>query len=340
MKFKKLFAVMALFVPAAALISAGCKDEKPKPKPNPEQTPKLDALKAFAAENTDEKLKAKHNLTFLAVPTVNVDDISKDKKVMGNDDYHVYLTAWNKANAVIKEEEAEQAKKDLEKAIVAFEAAIKIGTGCLEDSIKFLEKYMKVDTQKLVEKAANSLMGATFSQKKLIIPENLNGSVISEIGDGAFINLEIQLEEIEFRAKITKIGASAFYYTTLTNTTGKINKFVAPSSLKIIGYSAFGNFRCDELILPKGAKFDSSFHFFSSKIKHLVLPDDLTAIPFKAFHNAEIGELKIPETVTSIEPDAFKDATIEKLIVKKSLYDANKSEFEKANKITEIVKVE
>ncbi|RMA78481.1 leucine rich repeat (LRR) protein [Metamycoplasma subdolum] len=339
MKFKKLFAAMALFVPTVALISASCKNEKPKPIPVPDPTPKLDELKTLINDFSEENIKSKHKLEIFEGDAVNQDDFESGQKVVTKKDYETFKAELEKAKAIVEEGKAEEAKANLKKAFETLEATHKVGNGNLPNSIKFINDNLKVEGGVLNAKDISILINVDElpnKAKKLIIPEKIGETAITELGEQIFSQLGFELDEIEIRAKIKIIGQRAFAFSK--SNMGKVNikKFILPNSLEKIENSAFSNYVGGELVIPTGVKFSGHYHFINSKITKLVLPADLTEIAQEAFHAAEIQELKIPETVTKINLDAFKKVTINKLIIKQTLYDTNKVEFDKATQIKEI----
>ena len=136
------------------------------------------------------------------------------------------------------------------------------------------------------------------------IPMLVNGQIVKQIGDSAFVDSNI--EKVIFPNTLKVIGQSAFNnVSTLTGT------IVIPSSVTTIGSNAFEFTSIVGLDLSNATNLTSinSRAFAGTKIENLDLSDavNLTTIGSGAFNGVSTltGTIVIPSSVTTIGSSAF-----------------------------------
>ena len=126
--------------------------------------------------------------------------------------------------------------------------------------------------------------------------------------DNMFAHIDdIKIKGLEYIDFSNVTSADYFAYETA------LSSFEFPSTLKVVGKSAFENSSYDEdegpvtLIIPEGVtKIGDKAFYYCGGTKSIVLPDSLTEIGSSAFYNCKgITELEIPDGVTKINEDAF-----------------------------------
>ncbi|RMA78504.1 hypothetical protein JN00_0334 [Metamycoplasma subdolum] len=121
MKLRKLLIASLAIIPATTLISVSCV----KPKPEPGETPKLDALKKLIQDNPLSKiLEGVDQVETPAKP----EELSKGKKQVSNKAVADFNAVLDAAQKVEKESEAQAQYDALSKAIADLKAAIVEGT--------------------------------------------------------------------------------------------------------------------------------------------------------------------------------------------------------------------
>ncbi|WP_313373200.1 InlB B-repeat-containing protein [Lysinibacillus pakistanensis] len=152
----------------------------------------------------------------------------------------------------------------------------------------------------------------------IIIPNELGGKVVTEIGMAAFgeKNLtqvvipdsvlkigdfafaENQLTYVELSNNLTSIGEGVFYMNKLTN-------IEIPDNVTEIGLYAFLDNELSTVKLPNALKIISDYAFTGNQLTSIELPQTLKTIGEMAFSENQLTSLEIPPSVTSIGPYAF-----------------------------------
>jgi len=168
----------------------------------------------------------------------------------------------------------------------------------------------------------------TGSRRQVVIPETIEGFKVTEIGEGAFINVKKDkysaieqavytvfipntvtairnrafkgqlLREVRIGNSVKTIGSEAFCGCYLTSLT-------IPNSVTEIGWDAFWNNAINSLNLGNGLVEidDGAFRF--NVLTELSLPTSLRTIGFYAFEGNRITTLTIPRGVTKVGKEAF-----------------------------------
>jgi hypothetical protein len=117
----------------------------------------------------------------------------------------------------------------------------------------------------------------TGSAKDVMIPGAIDGTPVTAIGVGAFV--DTPLENIFIPDSVTAIGDGAFYNNSLTSVT-------IPDSVTTIGNEAFTG---------SGA----------GQIMNIIIGNSVATIGASAFSNNSLADVTIPESVTEIGDAAF-----------------------------------
>ena len=164
----------------------------------------------------------------------------------------------------------ENNNKKIEEQYCKLDAKIPTDTSCFQytetsDSIKITDYYC-------YEGNTNSLTVV----KDLIIPENINGKVVTSIGMNAFYSKG--LTSVIIPDSVTSMGAQAFCDNELTNVT-----------------------------IPKNITSISDSLFRENKLTSIEIPNTITSIFYGAFADNKLISIEIPSSVTYIESAAFVD---------------------------------
>lgn len=146
-----------------------------------------------------------------------------------------------------------------------------------------------------------SIDGYTGTDSTLMIPADVNGVPVVEIGPGAFQG-KLNLNTVFIMGNVGAIRERAFCQCF------NLQMIILPTTLKIIEARAFEmNARLTQLNLPSGLEFigDGAFCNCQSLTK-LDLPDTLRAIGARAFEGCgSMTYMTIPASVMSLGDDAF-----------------------------------
>lgn len=146
----------------------------------------------------------------------------------------------------------------------------------------------------------------TGEETKLVVPEQIDGKLVTGIGKGAFYNCT-SLKSIELPTGLKNIGASAFECCT------SLVDVKLPEGLKSMGTYAF--YKCTSLIeikIPIGLESISACTFEGcSSLKSAELPEGLTSIESYVFSGCiALKNVKLPDTLTHIGTSAFHGCSL------------------------------
>lgn len=144
----------------------------------------------------------------------------------------------------------------------------------------------------------------------LKIPAALGGVKVTRIGTDAFRNCD-ELTSVTIPEGVTHIDTHALAYC------GGLKSVTLPSSLRDIGYAAFGkDMELESVTIPNGVRSIAPDAFNGCvKVKSLVIPESVTHIGDRAFcawH--ELESVAIPSGVANIGKGVFSDCNALKLI--------------------------
>ncbi|UUD36698.1 Uncharacterised protein [Mycoplasmopsis californica] len=298
-------------------------------------TPNLDALKEFIKDNSLPNLQTKHQFDVLRDEDAKPRYVMKNEKFVSDKDAKKYKGALVDAKAVTNEANAANALATITAARDDLLSKIEKGDGTLESSLAFLNKYFDVDNNGvLTRKAGKAISGETLSI--LVIPERINNKEVKILGEQAFCESQMSINELDIHAKITEIGKYAFFYGKVggmgTWPNENIGKIIFPKTLKTIKPYAFVHIKLTTFGLPEGVTRIETGTFAGAEIARMTLPKNLTFIGDGAFRNFKtIGTLNIPSSVNDVRVNAFQNANINELQVDTVLWNKFTSEFTKGN---------
>ena len=141
----------------------------------------------------------------------------------------------------------------------------------------------------------------TTAQETAVIPAEIGGKPVTEIGTDCFFNHH-ELRRIILPEGLKKIGGGAFIQCKY------LEELVIPDTVTEIGSYAFRDCKSlKKLLLPAGLEeLSESVFAFSRLPEDLVLPEHLKTIRRHAFYSTFMTRVKVPDSVTLIEPGAFE----------------------------------
>ncbi len=144
-----------------------------------------------------------------------------------------------------------------------------------------------------------SIDGYAGTKKNLIIPEEIDGYTITEIGNAVFYGEAIQT--VVFPSTLKKIGKRAFKYSDLRSFS-----FTGDETVEV-GEAAFYGTSMEEIIIPANIRTISKACFGDSfKTKSIVIEEGVKTIGDFAFQDSQsVTSIKISSTVTTIGHGAF-----------------------------------
>ena len=165
--------------------------------------------------------------------------------------------------------------------------------------------------------------------KEVVIPDKINGTKVTAIGDRAFSGCE-NLTDITLPESVTSIGGFAFSRTGLTSIT-------IPKNVRSIGNGAF--YGCNSLksiTIPKGVScIDYNTFMSCSSLTSITLPEGLETIQNQAFSGCRsLKSITIPEGVKWIDGDTFYEcSSLKSVMIPKSVVDISSGAFSSCKKI-------
>ncbi len=161
----------------------------------------------------------------------------------------------------------------------------------------------------------------------LVIPEVIDGYVVTSIGLGAFYRNQLtsvmmpdsvnnignhafddnQLTTVTIPNSVTSIGEGAFVLNHLTSVT-------IPDSVTSIGRIAFTDNQLTTVIVPNSVTSIKDGVFANNQLTNLTIPDSVISIEAGAFFNNQLTNLTIPDSVTSIEQSAFANNVLNSIL--------------------------
>ena len=170
--------------------------------------------------------------------------------------------------------------------------------------------------------------------ENVIIPDSINGEIVSVIGAGAFAKNKF-IESIKMPDSVTVIGANAF--ENCENLTSvelssslksidawafgyccKITDISLPNELETIGAAAFyGCAALKEITIPDSVKSIDTHSFRDCvALENVVLSNNIKTLTYRLFSGCSaLMSLKIPDSVTEINDECFYKAGIETIVL-------------------------
>lgn len=199
-----------------------------------------------------------------------------------------------------------------------------------------------------------TITGYTGTSKELVIPSEINGLTVTEIGDDAFNAWKNKsmnpLEIVSIPESIIGIGNSAFFYNQLTRITipdsiktigdnafekNQLTEVTLPDGITNLGIQAFSDNKLTSVSLPSGLTSPAYGAFSFNQIKNVSIADGTTSIAPLMFATNQIESITIPDSVTSIGFQAFSSNQLETITLPDSVASIGENAFER-NHLTEI----
>lgn len=137
-------------------------------------------------------------------------------------------------------------------------------------------------------------------EKRIVVPDNLDGYKVTVIGDDSFERLW-STESIILPEGIRKIGNSAFYNC-------QFRAFTIPDGVTEIGNSAFNScYSLESLVVPDSVVSIGRYAF--DGCGEIFLPDTITRIEEGTFSESDFTEITLPSNLTYLGESAFSGNT-------------------------------
>lgn len=175
----------------------------------------------------------------------------------------------------------------------------------------------------------------------VVVPSTLGGLTVTTIGEanvkyaylGAFANSGVT--SVELPDTVTEIRAHSFNSTGIAFNDPGLATVKLPSSLKIIGQSAFEGNSLTNVVLPDGLTTLGTQAFSSNSISNLDLPNSLVEIGTSAFSGNNLTSITIPNSVTSMGERSFANNQLDSIQLSENLRTLGKGALS-SNNLTEI----
>jgi len=145
---------------------------------------------------------------------------------------------------------------------------------------------------------------------RLIIPNQLSGTIVKGIGEGAFA--EKNVSRMQLPDSIVYIDYDAFIKNRLTSVT-------IPDSVLFIGNSAFRENQLTSVTIGKNVNFIGNSAFRDNQLTSVTIPDKITEIWNSAFRDNQLTSVTIPDNITYIGGSAFRSNQLENITIGKAL---------------------
>lgn len=161
--------------------------------------------------------------------------------------------------------------------------------------------------------------------KDVVIPSQVNGVIITEIGSAAFISKQLtsviipdtvtklagsafarnQLTQVEIPSSVVSIGQGTFKDNQFPDSEAFIYNRNSDGSIDYTTLNSYGGANRENVVFPSTITTIVTYSCNSLGLKNIVLPEGLTKIESNAFADNQLTSITIPGTVTSISGDAF-----------------------------------
>lgn len=169
------------------------------------------------------------------------------------------------------------------------------------------------------------------TEKNLIIPEKIDGYIITEIYDAAFYGASVQT--VVFPSTLKKIGKQAFDHSDLRSFS-----FAGDETVEV-GEAAFSETSMEEIIVPANIK-EISWACFSNNIynKSIIIEEGVETIGKFAFSDNQYAtSIKIPSTVKTIGENAFAgEMRVQQLTIEEGVSSIERRAFDSVEELTNI----
>ena len=244
----------------------------------------LDAARLYYADiNLDEKGK-EETFTF---PEDNKLKLSGKKpatgKVVLDEDGKIELAISNGKWCAIKEKEKEK---------------IKVVDYSIGDCVIGEEKPQTPESCFEVNDSGDTITNYTCADTDVVIPNKINGKVITKVGGAAF---RYQLvTSVVIPDSVTIIEVNAFAQSQLQS----VN---IPPSVTTIENSAFMSCNLTSVKIPNTVTIIGDNAFSSNQLVYIEIPEGVTTIGESAFNHNQLSNIKLPNSITKMGYAAFND---------------------------------
>jgi len=154
--------------------------------------------------------------------------------------------------------------------------------------------YTLTDTDVVVENGTIKSCSYDFAIKDIIIPDHLDGQIVTGIDDhsfGAGVFMNKGITSIELPATLETIGSLAFY-------SNSISSIVIPENVKRIGEESFRSNFLVALTIPSSVGSIEGYAFLSNKLTSVTLATGVKEIGAYAFaSNADLTQVLLPTAI-------------------------------------------
>ncbi|MFF2179475.1 InlB B-repeat-containing protein [Lysinibacillus sp. NPDC058147] len=197
------------------------------------------------------------------------------------------------------------------------------------------EDYVTMDVDKGV-----SIWRYKGLSKDIVIPSEIKGKPVVEIGGFAFSDMS--LKSVKIPSSVTTIGFKAFNNNLLENveiplgiknigdhafSVNNLTSVEIPSSVTTIGDAAFSANRLTSVEIPSSIKTISKAAFYGNQLTNVNIPSSVTTIGEEAFSRNKLENVEIPSSVTTIGMRAFQLNQLTSLDIPSSVTTIEESAF-------------
>ncbi|KOP71417.1 hypothetical protein AMS59_18520 [Lysinibacillus sp. FJAT-14745] len=176
--------------------------------------------------------------------------------------------------------------------------------------------------------------------KDIVIPSEIKGKPVVEIGGFAFSDMS--LKSVKIPSSVTTIGFKAFNNNLLENVeiplgvenigdhafaVNKLTSVEIPSSVTTIGDAAFSANKLTSVEIPPSVKTISKAAFYSNQLTSVNIPSSVTTIGEEAFSRNKLSNVEIPSSVKTIGMRAFQHNQLTSVDIRSSVTTIEKSAF-------------
>ena len=183
-----------------------------------------------------------------------------------------------------------------------------------------------------MEDGALEITGYIGSDTELIIPAEIDGKNVTNIGGYAFFGRH--LKSVIIPDSVTTIGSNVFRNTSWLENKREENPLVIVNNIVIDGYKCIGNVSIPDGVVRIG---DSAFSFGSS-LTGIIISNSVNSVGKGAFLGCKnLTEVVFPESITNIEGSAFSDcSSLSKVIVPNKITDIEAFTFSGCSSLEEV----